>query len=409
MAVKKHDKKNNKNWNSILCFVGYFSFISISFFLLTIPFVVFGAVIYSRIPTGALITSPVSFSISLDNISDINAQDDCGSSCNWWGISIQDNSWPDRIVIVPACVSVSNLSNTFVATLPNSDYWGVGFALGDTKENCEDYDVQSGGDWVEGDLSDVIFTIMATSGTVTPSDLSALSAEILLARDNVSGATIGDVSGNYTQTSVDTLNAAITAAQAVTNAQAQSVVDAAVTTLTSAVSAFTPIPAPAPAPNTSGGGGPVGLYGTVNVNNQGIQNTQAVAAQTPAFTNAATPQGQVLGVSTFSFNGDLRQGASNDDVRELQTRLTDEGVYTGPITGYFGPLTLKAVIAYQTREGLPQTGFFGSMTRGRLNNAGQVLGVSTSAEREVMIENIRVQIQALLAQIADMQARGVTQ
>ncbi|MCX6702172.1 MAG: peptidoglycan-binding protein [Candidatus Zambryskibacteria bacterium] len=162
-----------------------------------------------------------------------------------------------------------------------------------------------------------------------------------------------------------------------------------------------PTPTPTPVSSSGGGGGPIGLFGTVN-------NSQTLAL--------APATGLVLGVSTFSFNGDLRQGASNDDVRELQTRLTDEGVYTGPITGYFGPLTLKAVIAYQTREGLPQTGFFGPMTRGALNSngavaVGTVLGASTSAdaEREAKIESIRVQIQALMVQIQQLIAQRVTQ
>ena len=74
------------------------------------------------------------------------------------------------------------------------------------------------------------------------SDLIALNAEILVAQNTMIGITIGDVPGNYTLSSVDTLNAAIATAQAVTNAQAQSVVDAAVTTLTGAVSSFTPVP-----------------------------------------------------------------------------------------------------------------------------------------------------------------------
>jgi len=88
---------------------------------------------------------------------------------------------------------------------------------------------------------------------------------------------------------------------------------------------------------------------------------------TPVVTTA--PVGQVLGVSTFSYNSNLSQGMSGSDVTELQTRLTAEGVYSGPITGYFGPLTLAAVKKHQANNNLPQTGFVGPMTRTVLNNS----------------------------------------
>lgn len=74
------------------------------------------------------------------------------------------------------------------------------------------------------------------------SDLTALDAEILLAQAAVASSTVGEAPGQYASSSVDTLNAAIAAAEAVTSTQAQSVVDEALVTLTSAVSAFQPIP-----------------------------------------------------------------------------------------------------------------------------------------------------------------------
>jgi hypothetical protein len=43
-------------------------------------------------------------------------------------------------------------------------------------------------------------------------------------------------------------------------------------------------------------------------------------------------------------------------VFELQIRLTRSGTYRGPVTGYFGPLTLAAVRAFQTQQRLPRTG-----------------------------------------------------
>jgi len=113
---------------------------------------------------------------------------------------------------------------------------------------------------------------------------------------------------------------------------------------------------------------------------------------TPTITPA--PTGQVLGVSTFNFNKDLRLGDSNSDVTELQTRLTAEGVYTGPITGTFGPLTLKAVKAYQTKKGLPQTGFVGPMTREALNSSEAPASTSLDLSSAQLQQFIEMLIQA---------------
>ena len=84
------------------------------------------------------------------------------------------------------------------------------------------------------------------------------------------------------------------------------------------------------------------------------------------------PTEQVLGETTdkFVFNNDLRLGSTHPDVMELQKRLRKEGFFTFPTdTGYFGPVTLAAVKAYQAEH--PEigyvTGFCGPLTRGVLN------------------------------------------
>jgi peptidoglycan hydrolase-like protein with peptidoglycan-binding domain len=137
---------------------------------------------------------------------------------------------------------------------------------------------------------------------------------------------------------------------------------------------YTP-PTPTPAP--SGGGGPVGLFGAVTNNSVGVQNARAVVAQTPAFENAAspTPRGQVLGVSTYRFGLSLGLGSRGEEVTELQNRLTSEGVYTGPVTGYFGSLTSQAVKAFQAKYGIAQAGVVGPQTREKLNSG---VGIGTT-------------------------------
>ncbi len=103
---------------------------------------------------------------------------------------------------------------------------------------------------------------------------------------------------------------------------------------------------------------------------------------------------QVLGATIFNFTSDLGIGMESDAVAELQKRLTAENVYSGPITGYFGPLTLAGVRSYQAKYGINQTGFVGPITRANLNGS-QVAGASISANAET----IKAQIAVLQAQL----------
>ncbi len=123
----------------------------------------------------------------------------------------------------------------------------------------------------------------------------------------------------------------------------------------------------------------------------------------PATTPAAPAVGQVLGAQAFRFTEDLSEGMQSDNVTELQNRLTSEGVYSGPVTGYFGSLTLAGVKEYQAKHSLPTTGFVGPMTRAELNAAltsaasqGQVLGAQTTGTAETIarIQGIIQQLQA---------------
>lgn len=52
---------------------------------------------------------------------------------------------------------------------------------------------------------------------------------------------------------------------------------------------------------------------------------------------------------------------------ELQNRLTAEGIYGGPITGFFGPLTREAVKKYQAKNKIVQDGIVGHNTLSFLN------------------------------------------
>lgn len=132
----------------------------------------------------------------------------------------------------------------------------------------------------------------------------------------------------------------------------------------------TPTPAPAPAPVSVGGGGGFmsssGGFKAYFNPNEATPATPAVPTVSPAI--PATPAGKVLGASTFNFLRGLGYGVRNDDVTELQNRLTAEGVYFGPITGYFGPLTTQGVKNFQKKYGISQVGLVGPQTRARLNS-----------------------------------------
>jgi len=69
-----------------------------------------------------------------------------------------------------------------------------------------------------------------------------------------------------------------------------------------------------------------------------------------------------------TFNHNLSYGTTGTDVSSLQQFLTDEGLFSNSITATFGPATLKAVIAFQEKEGItPASGYFGATTRADAN------------------------------------------
>lgn len=94
-----------------------------------------------------------------------------------------------------------------------------------------------------------------------------------------------------------------------------------------------------------------------------------------------------------SFMTDLAYGMTGSvEVMKLQEFLADEGLYSGPITGNFFSLTMKAVKAFQYREGIaPAAGYFGPKTRAR---ASALLGMQTSASnQQVAIETAQTAAQ----------------
>lgn len=71
----------------------------------------------------------------------------------------------------------------------------------------------------------------------------------------------------------------------------------------------------------------------------------------------------------LAFTRRLAEGSRGEDVEELQEFLSDfADIYPeGLVTGYFGPLTERAVERFQERYGLERVGIVGPRTRARLN------------------------------------------
>lgn len=67
----------------------------------------------------------------------------------------------------------------------------------------------------------------------------------------------------------------------------------------------------------------------------------------------------------------LRQGSKNEEVKLLQAYLNKLGFDCGDVDGSFGPATLAAVKAFQSKNNLDPDGVVGPMTRTTLQNAIQ--------------------------------------
>lgn len=89
-----------------------------------------------------------------------------------------------------------------------------------------------------------------------------------------------------------------------------------------------------------------------------------------------------------------KKGSTGSVVTQIQTKLRDQGFYSGPVDGVFGSGTEKAVRSYQSRYGLTVDGKVGSQTLKALGiSAG---GASNSGSGD----------KALLARLISAEARG---
>jgi hypothetical protein len=85
------------------------------------------------------------------------------------------------------------------------------------------------------------------------------------------------------------------------------------------------------------------------------------AASGASGTTATASSGQ------HDFTTFLSYGSTGDAVTALQEQLTKDGIYTGPITGYYGDLTTAAVESFQSQHSIDSVGYVGPGTRAALN------------------------------------------
>jgi hypothetical protein len=98
-----------------------------------------------------------------------------------------------------------------------------------------------------------------------------------------------------------------------------------------------------------------------------VTNPPVTTPTTPVST-VTTPDTTTNTSTTFQFTKSIKLGSKGAEVTQLQKKLKDLGYFNTTVTGTFGPITEKAVKAFQKAHKLPQVGNVGPKTRALLNN-----------------------------------------
>jgi hypothetical protein len=89
-----------------------------------------------------------------------------------------------------------------------------------------------------------------------------------------------------------------------------------------------------------------------------------------------------VGVNDMSL-GD-GEGTLVTDVKNLQEFLREKGYFTAKSTGYFGRVTRAALVSYQAKANIPQTGEFDTQTREKIHNETCSKSVKSNTKEEVV-------------------------
>lgn len=96
-----------------------------------------------------------------------------------------------------------------------------------------------------------------------------------------------------------------------------------------------------------------------------IQSLQSQLAQLQVQANGSANGNNA--VTSYNFTEFMNVGSQDAQVTALQRRLTADGFYSGPITGFYGSLTQAAVEKFQSAHGITVKGYVGPSTRAALN------------------------------------------
>ena len=107
----------------------------------------------------------------------------------------------------------------------------------------------------------------------------------------------------------------------------------------------------------------------------------------------------ILAAASLSLNTNAQStlsqlGSSGTEVRAIQERLKERGLFNVGVTGYYGEQTRAAVLKFQKQQGIKQTGVAGPATL-------QALGISIGTVPSATEANVN-----LLARIISAEARG---
>lgn len=171
-----------------------------------------------------------------------------------------------------------------------------------------------------------------------------------------------------------------------------------------------------------GGGGsvPTPVYTVIPGTATTTAKTSDVSASTsdvgkPKAPSVATPS-LIAQIVSPVFNKTLKYGMTSDDIKRLQELLaSDPEIYPeGIVSGWFGQLTRKAVMAFQKKYGIEQVGIVGPQTRAKINEVfsqSSFVSLQSSVPIPTTVEQIQAKIQELLEKIKLLQEqlRGLQQ
>jgi hypothetical protein len=112
-----------------------------------------------------------------------------------------------------------------------------------------------------------------------------------------------------------------------------------------------------------------GQHGTMENSQRGMTGGQSQEQQGQPGTMGTQGQNAMP-----SHRPPMRSGAaqyvSQQEIKQAQTELKQQGLYNGAIDGIVGPQTKSAISQFQKREGLPQTASLDQQTLSHLMSSG---------------------------------------